>query len=83
MNTGQALALCERVISDQALSQSLKTGISQMRNNFELTPLAIFLLIDIIEEHQEVPASLTELYERYTDTVLGKHDKEKGIEVLF
>jgi hypothetical protein len=30
-----------------------------------------------------VPASLTELYERYTDVVLGKYDKNKGIEVLF
>ncbi len=37
----------------------------------------------IVEEHKEIPASVTELYERYNDSVLGRYDKNKGIEVLF
>lgn len=81
--TDQAISLCEKTIEDIQVVSSLKKGIAQVRNNFELTPLAIFLLLSIIEERQEVPASLTELYSQYVDNVLGKHDKDKGIQVLF
>ncbi len=83
MKTQQALSLCEKVLDDQAIINSLKTGIHQIQNSFDLTPLAVFLLVDIIEEHQEIPASIAELYEQYADSVLGKFDKDKGIEVLF
>ncbi len=48
-----------------------------------MVPLSLILLIDIVEEHKEVPASVTELYDRYNDSVLGREDKSKGIEVLF
>src|SRR5690606_15051264 len=41
------------------------------------------MLVSLAEESKEVPASLTELYEQYFDTVLGRYDGEKGIEVLF
>jgi energy-coupling factor transporter ATP-binding protein EcfA2 len=83
MTTGQALTLCEKVVSDECLSLTLKESIKDIKKRITLTPLAIFLLLEIIEEHQEVPASLTELYDQYVDNVLGKHDKEKAIESLF
>lgn len=83
MNVGQALALCERISADQSCIDTMREGIESIRGNFSLTPLSIFLLLDLVEEHQEIPASLTELFDQYTDTVLGKADKDKGIEVVF
>src|SRR5690606_15420240 len=41
------------------------------------------LLIELAESHREIPASVTELYDRFSDQVLGRFDKDKGIEVLF
>jgi len=41
------------------------------------------MLLQLVEEEREVPASVTELYDRFTDTVLGRDDKQKGILVLF
>ena len=81
--TTEALSLCTKAIDDEKIINSLRTGIKQINRGFNLTPLSIFLLVGIIEERQEVPASITELYEQYIDNVLGKGDKDKGIKVLF
>ncbi len=36
-----------------------------------------------MKEHEEIPASVTELYDRFFDMVLGREDRKKGIEILF
>lgn len=82
-STGQAITLCERAAANDTVVASLKRGLEDIGKRISLTPLAVFLLLEIIQEHQEVPASLTELYEQYIDNVLGKYDKDKGIESLF
>lgn len=81
--TGQALQLIERVQSNPAATQNIRDGLDKMRYQIPMVPLSLILLIEIVEEHKEVPASVTELYERYADFVLGRYDKEKGIDVLF
>lgn len=83
MHIKQALQLCESISDSQSTVNAIRNGIEKIKGNFSLTPLSVFLLLDIVEEHQEVPASLTELFDQYTDIVLGKNDKEKGIRVVF
>lgn len=80
---GQALKLIERIHSNNDMLSMLRGGLDKIRHQIPMVPLALILLIEIVEEHKEIPASVTELYERYTDSVLGRYDKEKGIEVLF
>ncbi len=79
----QALALIEKINTKKGVLSVLKTGLDQMKNQIPMVPLSLLLLIDLVEEHGEIPASVTELYERYNDSVLGREDKNKGVEVLF
>jgi len=48
-----------------------------------MVPLSLIFLLELVEEKKEIPASVTELYDRFSDLALGRHDKEKGIEILF
>ena len=61
----------------------MKEGLEKIQTQILLVPLSLMLLIELVEEHQEIPASVTELYDRFFDMALGKEDREKGIEVLF
>ena len=81
--TGQALQLIDRVQNNPLAVGNIRDGLDKMRYQIPMVPLSLILLIEIVEEHKEVPASVTELYERYTETILGRYDKDKGIEVLF
>jgi hypothetical protein len=80
---GQALALIEKINSKTDVISVLRQGLDRIKNQIPMVPLSLILLIDIVEEYKEVPASVTELYDRYNDSVLGREDKNKGIEVLF
>jgi type IV secretory pathway ATPase VirB11/archaellum biosynthesis ATPase len=79
----QALQLFEKLHGHDELLQTLRGELNKIRYQIPMVPLSLLLLLELVEEKREVPASLTELYERYTDNVLGRHDKKKGIEVLF
>lgn len=79
----QALKLFEKIHGKDQLLQTLRGELNKIRFQIPMVPLSLILLLELVEENNEVPASITELYERYTDMVLGKHDKRKGIEVLF
>jgi len=62
---------------------ALKDGLDKIKFQISMTPLSLLLLIELAENHRELPASLTELYDRFCDLILGRYDKDKGIEVLF
>jgi GTPase SAR1 family protein len=81
--TGQALQLIDKIQNNPIAVGNIRDGLDKMRYQIPMVPLSLILLIEIVEEHKEVPASMTELYERYADAVLGRYDKDKGIEVLF
>lgn len=80
---GQALKLFHKLITDNKLLSTLKDGLKGIQYQILMTPLSLMLLIELVESYKEIPASITELYERFTDSILGRFDKEKGIEVLF
>lgn len=80
----QAIKLFEKLIGEnELLFDKLKEGLRKIMNQIPLVPLSLLFLIELVEEHGEVPASVTELYDRFSDMALGRFDKSKGIEVLF
>jgi len=80
---GQAMGLFERIIDSSQTLGVLKEGLEHVSGSLDLTPMSLLLLLELAERYHEIPASVTELYDRYADQVLGKYDREKGIEVLF
>ncbi len=80
---GQALKLFEKLVTSKQTLDTLKDGLERIKHQIAMTPLSLILLIELVESYKEIPASIAELYERFSDIVLGRFDKEKGIEVLF
>ncbi|MBA7468673.1 hypothetical protein ES707_03925 [subsurface metagenome] len=81
---GQALVMLGRLVKDENMLEALKDGLKRIESQITITPLSLLLLIELVEEEKEVPASITELYDRFTDIALGKYDRSrKGIDVLF
>ncbi|MCA1619899.1 MAG: hypothetical protein LC795_11420 [Acidobacteria bacterium] len=80
---GQALQLIEKLHSSKDVLGTLRESLENVRYQIPMVPLSLILLIELVEEQGEIPASVSELYDRYSDSVLGRFDKDKGIEVLF
>ncbi len=80
---GQALKLFEKVAQSKQTLTALKNGLERVKFHIPMVPLSLLLIIELVEDRKEIPASLTELYDRFFDMGLGRYDKEKDIEVLF
>jgi len=81
---GQAIKLFEKIVKKGRLLQALKEGLPKVISQLPMTPISLTILMEIAEEHGEVPASLADLYSRYFEMVLGKWDfRDKDIESLF
>ncbi len=80
---GQALRFFQNLTADTQILHALQDGLERVKYQIPMTPLSLLLLIEIAENYKEIPASLCELYDRFSDIVLGRYDREKGIEVLF
>ena len=80
---GQALKMVSKLISDGNTLEAMKESLEKIQVQILLVPLSLMLLVELVEEHKEVPASVTELYDRFFDMALGREDKDKGIGVLF
>jgi len=80
---GQALQLFEKLVQDKNSLNRLKSGLERIKFQIPKVPLSLILLIDLVEENKEIPASITELYDRFSDLMLGRWDREKGIKVIF
>jgi hypothetical protein len=80
---GQAIRLFQKLVSNEKTLHVLRDGLERIKHQIPMVPLSLVLLIELVEEHREVPSSATELYDRFFDLVLGRYDKERGIEVLF
>ena len=61
----------------------MKESLERIKAQILLVPLSLLLLVELVEEHKEIPASVTELYDRFFDMALGREDTEKGIKTLF
>ena len=79
----QALQLFEKLVHNKNKLKCLKNGLEKITFQIPKVPLSLILLIELVEENKEIPASITELYERFSDLMLGRWDSEKGIKVIF
>ena len=79
----QALKLVSKLISDNKVLDAMKESLERIKAQILLVPLSLLLLVELVEEHKEIPASVTELYDRFFDMALGREDTEKGIKTLF
>jgi len=82
---GQVARFVEKLkgkLSTRALD-SLSDAIDKVGEPLICTPLSLSLLVRLASEEKEIPASMTELYERYVNLVLGEWDQSKGIDILF
>lgn len=80
---GQAIKVFEKLVNNRQVLVSLKEGLEKMRYQIPMVPLSLILLVELAEEKKEIPASVTELYDRFFDLMLGRWDKEKGLDILF
>lgn len=80
---GQAIKLFEKVAKSKEILDPLKYALSKIQSQIPMVPLSLMLLMELVENEKEVPASITELYERFFELMLGRWDREKGIKVLF
>lgn len=80
----QAMDLFRRLVSDNKMLASLKDGLERVQGQLPFTPISLLFMVELVENNKEVPASIVELYDRFTDIALGSEDRmRKGIQVLF
>ena len=79
----QALKLFSNLLQDKKHIDVLKEGLEKIRYQIPITPLSLVLLMDLVAENGEIPSSVTELYDRFVDFILGREDKKKGIAAIY
>lgn len=80
----QALSLVTKLVNnDRKKIAAIRKGLEDVSGQIPLFPMSLLLLVELVEESNEVPASVTELYARYIDLIFGRWDRNKGLEVLF
>lgn len=83
-NLSQALTMLSKLFQDDPNKLSVVSAMSkELYNQIQFAPLSLLLLIELVEDHQEIPASITELYQRFFDMIFGRWDKEKGLDEVF
>lgn len=80
----QAMEFIKRMAgSNQALVSSLLKNIQELQHQIPMSAMSLALLIEIAEIHNEIPASITDLYDRYVALVTGFNNDDKEIRQLF
>lgn len=80
---GQAIKLMQKLVTNPDMMPAIKEGLQRIQAQIPMSPLSLLLLVELVVQRKEIPSSLTELYDRFLDMVLGRWDYEKGLEVLF
>jgi len=82
--TKQAIEFIKNMAREQSiLVTNLEESLRELEGQIPFYPLALRLLVKVVEEHKEIPASITELYIRYIDILFGKHGNTTEIDKLF
>lgn len=82
--TKQAIDFIKKMASQQSiLINNLEQSLLELEGQIPFYPLALRLLIEVVEKHKEVPASITELYSKYIGIMFGEYDVSTEIDKLF
>lgn len=82
LNVGRILQFLETVCAGIDISGRLIEDLrrSPLFDQLPRTPIAIVLLGQLLRENrQELPSTITELYQKYMELVLGRWDMQKGL----
>jgi hypothetical protein len=80
----QALKLLDNLAGgDKDKLKVLKSGLEKIQFKMPMVPLSLILLLELVEQKREVPASVNELYDSLSEIAHGRWEKDKGIEMLF
>tara|TARA_Y100000815_G_C13337730_1_gene498557 strand:- start:266 stop:2545 length:2280 start_codon:yes stop_codon:yes gene_type:complete len=83
LSTRQLLSFVEKACDSAASLEKLTAGIerSQLFKTLPKTPISAILLARIMKEDpSELPSTMTELYAKYSELVLGRWDMSKGLQ---
>ncbi|GLZ86698.1 hypothetical protein Pres01_27490 [Metapseudomonas resinovorans] len=83
LSTKQLLTFIEKACDNPAAVERLTAGIerSVLFRNLPKTPISAILLARILKEDPtELPSTMTELYSKYSELVLGRWDISKGLQ---
>lgn len=78
----QIISFVDKICSNEQISQKLTRGIEKtpLFRFIPRTPISAILLARILtDEIKELPSTMTELYAKYTEVVLGRWDTSKGL----
>lgn len=79
----QVVGLVDTYCKDRTITQKLSRDInkSQLFRKLPKTPISAILLAKLLNENiQEIPSTMTELYEKYMELVIGRWDMSKGLQ---
>jgi len=79
----QAIMLIEKMAKDEKIIHIIKDALQNQELKLVFTPLTLQLLIDIVREEREIPASIAEVFDQYTNLAFGKLDIANGIDSVF
>lgn len=80
----QAIEFIKRIAQQESiLLDNLENKLLELEGQIPFYPLALKLLIEVVEKHKEVPASITELYNKYIGIMFGEFDITTEIDKLF
>lgn len=81
----QAISLIKRIIkNNNVVITTIEKSINELEGQIPFYPLALKLLIDVVKEKHEIPASITELYNRYVSLIFGEYQTtDVNIDNLF
>lgn len=89
-DVGQAFKLVKKLIPGNKIkAENFVKAIknNQLSNNLTRTPMALSLMAILYKEDEieldELPANITELYNKFTDYYLNKWDTSKGISLQY
>jgi len=80
----QAIEFIKKIAQQESiLLDNLENKLIELEGQIPFYPLALKLLIEVVEKHKEVPASITELYNKYIGIMFGEFDISTEIDKLF
>ncbi|MGD2980617.1 NACHT domain-containing protein [Escherichia coli] len=82
LSTGQIIDFVDKICNDISITDKLKNGIEKtpLFKFIPRTPISAILLARILsDEIKELPSTMTELYSKYSEIVLGRWDTSKGL----
>ena len=83
LTIAQVISLVEAICGNTTVRTKLQNGIgrSHLFKTLPRTPISALLLAKILkEDYAELPSTMTELYSKYMELVLGRWDERKGLQ---